>query len=138
MTPAEQLASGTLSPALVLDVFLKLGIVLILIYVSLRLLRRYGQQAPVVQGVGKAPVWLTSLLGGLSPPDSDVPLRTLQIHPLNRQVTLYLLEVDSRRLLLSVTPTQVQLLKDWESGATPVGEIQSAPATGQSESENSQ
>lgn len=111
MTPAEQLASGTLSLALVLDVFLKLGIVLILIYVSLRLLRRYAQQAPVAQ----APNWLSQMLGGLSQSAPDQPLRTLQIHPLNRQVSLYLIEVDSRRLLLSVSQSDVKLLKEFSA-----------------------
>ncbi|HEY9841639.1 MAG: flagellar biosynthetic protein FliO [Candidatus Sericytochromatia bacterium] len=112
--PAEQHASDIVSLSLVLDVFLKLGIVLLLIYLSLRLLRRYGQQAPVLPGKagleGKLGKWLTPWL--VQPPDG-MAVRTLQVHPLNRQVTLYLLEVEARRLLLSVSGQQVQLLGEW-------------------------
>ncbi|HEY9839513.1 MAG TPA: flagellar biosynthetic protein FliO, partial [Candidatus Obscuribacterales bacterium] len=110
---AEQHASDIVSLSLVLDVFLKLGIVLLLIYLSLRLLRRYGQQAPVLPGKGlegKLGKWLTPWL--VQPPDG-MAVRTLQVHPLNRQVTLYLLEVEARRLLLSVSGQQVQLLGEW-------------------------
>jgi flagellar biogenesis protein FliO len=114
LTPVEQLASGTLSPVLVLDVFLKLGIVLLLLLISLRLLRRYSQQASVLPGSG-----LQSRLGQflehiLSPsPQLEQPIRTLSVHPLSRNVTLYLVEVESRKLLLAVSPTEVRPLGEW-------------------------
>lgn len=116
MTPAEQLASGSLSFALVADVFLKLGIVLILIYLSLRLLRQYARQAPVLPPGYGLPGRLSQWLQRETVP-LPTAVRTLQVHPLNRQVTLYLIECEDQRLLMSVSGQQVQLLSQWP--ATP-------------------
>ena len=140
MTPAEQLASGTLSPALVLDVFLKLGIVLLLILISLRLLRRYSQQASVLPGsglegkLGGKLGQAMNLLLGQSPEAVVQPIRTLSVHPLSRQVTLYLIEVESRKLLLAVSPTEVRPLGEWPAEPDIANQLwKAAPEAGQRE-----
>lgn len=118
MSSADQLASGVLTPGLILDVLLKLGIVLILVYLSLRLLRRYAQQAPILPPdhphalPARLNVRLAQLFGQSGPALAS-PIHTLQVHPLNRQVTLYLIECEGRRLLLSVSNQQAQLLSEW-------------------------
>lgn len=121
MSSADQLASGVLTPGLILDVLLKLGIVLILVYLSLRLLRRYAQQAPILPPdhphalPARLNLRLPRLFGQQAPSLSSI--RTLQVHSLNRQVTLYLIACDARRMLVSVSGQQVVLLSAWEEGA---------------------
>lgn len=84
---------------------LKLGFVLLLIYFSFYLLRRLALQAD--QGT------LWQGLKGLQSQHSDT-IQTVAVQPLGRQATLYVLEVDSRRLLVAVQPQQpVQLLSEW-------------------------
>lgn len=126
MTSAEQLASGILTPALVLEVFLKLGIVLILVYLSLRLLRQYSQQNPAAN-------WLQAFKSV----DTVKSLRTLQVHPLNRQVTLYLIECEGRKILLSANGQQVTALSEWtEQAAEPdlkAAEAAAVPASASSQ-----
>lgn len=80
-----------------LEVILKLGLVLVLIYVSLRLLR----QAPL-----RLPGWPGA-------PTEQGPLRVVQVQPLNRMTSLYLIEAADRQLLLSVQANQVQMLSEW-------------------------
>ncbi|MGV3523615.1 MAG: flagellar biosynthetic protein FliO [Candidatus Sericytochromatia bacterium] len=97
MTPAEQLAQGQLTLGFALEVVLKLGLVVVLIYISLRLLR----QAPL-----RLPGWPGA-------PTDPGPLRVIQVQPLNRMTSLYLIEVPDRQLLVSVQANQVQMLSEW-------------------------
>lgn len=112
MNSAEQLAQGQLTLGIMLEVMLKLGFVLLLIYFSFYLLRRAAQQD------GQGPLWqrLRGLsVGSVSQAEA---IETLAIKPLGRQATLYLVEVDARRLLLAVQPQQpVQLLSEWSAEA---------------------
>ncbi|MBF2055169.1 MAG: flagellar biosynthetic protein FliO [Candidatus Sericytochromatia bacterium] len=106
MNSAEQLAQGQLTFGIVLEVMLKLGFVLLLIYFSFYLLRRAARQE------GQGPLW--QRLRGLSALPQADRIETLAIKPLGRQTTLYLLEVDTRRLLVAVQPQQpLQLLSEW-------------------------
>lgn len=108
MNSAEQLAQGQLTLGIMLEVMLKLGFVLLLIYFSFYLLRRAAQQD------GPGPLW--QRLRGLSASGASQAeaIETLAVKPLGRQTTLYLLEVDTRRLLVAVHPQQpVQLLSEW-------------------------
>lgn len=110
MNSAEQLAQGQLTFGIVLEVMLKLGFVLLLIYFSFYLLRRAAQQD------GQGPLW--QRLRGLSAGPQAEAIQTLAIKPLGRQTTLYLVEVDARRLLVAVQPQQpAQLLSEWPAGS---------------------
>jgi len=106
LTSAEQLAQGQLSFSLLLELALKLGLVIVLIYFSFYLLKRYSQHT------GTLP-WAKSLAKS----GTDQSIQTLCVHPLGHQATLYLLEVDAQRLLVSVSPQQVQVLSQWPSPA---------------------
>lgn len=102
MTSAEHLANGVLEPSLFLDVLLKLGLVLFLVYFSLRLLRQYSHQLPSL-----------SVFKDLQTQSQTQPVQILQVKPLNRQVTLYLVRCNQRQLLISVNGQHSQLLGDW-------------------------
>lgn len=122
-----------MSPALLLDVVLKLGIVLLLIYLSLRLLRRYGQQASSLPP-GPLQSKVAALLGQSFGPLEAGELRVLQVQPLNRQLQLYLVAIGPRRLLLSVGLSEARLLSEWRDDEPPRAGA-AAPVNNQPESE---
>lgn len=99
-----------------LELLFKLGLVLLLIYGSLYLLRRYVAHLPQLSGKLSA---------------ADRPLQIVQVQAINRQVTLYLLEVEqppeARRLLISVSGQQVELLSEWQ--ASPLQPETDAPSS---------
>ncbi len=96
------MANGVLEPTLFFDVLLKLGLVLFLVYFSLRLLRKYSHQLPSL-----------SVFKDLKSQSQTQALQILQVKPINRQVTLYLLRCNQRQLLISVNGQQTCLLGDW-------------------------
>ncbi len=98
MTSAQQIANGQLTPFVLLDVVLKLGLVLFLIYGSAYLLKRYGHQILNFQVSKNKP---------------DQALEILQVQALQRGVTLYLLQAPHSQILISVSGTEVRRLSEW-------------------------
>lgn len=103
MTSAQQIANGQLTPFVLLDVVLKLGLVLFLIYGSAYLLKRYGHQLLNLQNPKNKP---------------DQAFEILQVQTLQRGVTLYLLQAAQLQILISVSGTEVRQLAQWPSPAT--------------------
>lgn len=102
MPLSEQVVSGQIQATGWLELLLKLALVLVLIYVAGLLLQK-GSFTPFLSRWRQLPA------------ESD-KIKTLAVHPLTPQVSLYLIEVERRKLLLSVSPqTQPQLLLDLSS-----------------------
>ena len=109
MTSAEQIASGQFSSSLLIGLGLKLGFVLALIYLSLYLLKRYGLERKLS---------LPLLRQGQNFSEQTIEVKAVQA--LNRQSSLYLIEVNHREILLSVTLTgETQILTEWPSSQEP-------------------
>ena len=99
MSFPDQVLSGQLTAAGWMELALKLCLVIFLIYVSAWLLKKRSIHLP---GLSR---WTTA--------PSDLLMHTLAVHPLTPGVSLYLVEVEKRRLLLSVSAQQpAQLLLD--------------------------
>ena len=98
MTPAQQIASGQLTIFVLLGVVLKLGLVIILIYGSAYLLKRYGHYFLNFQN---------------APQKSDQALEIIHVLTLQRGVTLYLLQAAQVQILISVSGTEVRQLSEW-------------------------
>lgn len=104
MTSAEQIANGQFSSSLLIGLSLKLGLVLALIYLSLYLLKRFGLEKKLS---------LPLLRQGQS---FDQSIKIKAIQALNRQNSLYLIEVNDRQMLLSVSLSgEPKLLSEWPS-----------------------
>ncbi len=97
MSLPDQVLSGQIAAAGWLELVLKLALVVILVYISAWLLKKRPSLVP----------------GHWSSASSDLLMRTLAVHPLTPGVSLHLVEVEKRRLLLSVSAQHpAQLLLD--------------------------
>ena len=76
--------------------------VLFLVYFSLSLLSKYSHQLPSLY-----------VFKDLKSQSQNQALQILQVKPINRQVTLYLLRCNQRQILISVNGQQTSLLGDW-------------------------
>lgn len=106
MSLSEQALQGTLSTTALLELLLKLGVVVGLIYLSAWAWRRWGGKSPAL-------AWNSPL--------AQTPLRVVQVQRLTAQHTVHLLELEGRRLLVATSPQGTQLLSEWpsSSGDTP-------------------
>lgn len=98
MPLSEQVVSGQIQATGWLELLLKLALVLALVYIAALLLQK-GTLLP-----------LFSRWRQLS--DKPEGMRTVSVHPLTPQVSLYLVEIEKRKLLLSVSnqgPAQLLL-----------------------------
>lgn len=100
MPLSEQVVSGQIQATGWLELLLKLALVLLLVYIAAFLLQKgslagvLSRWRPISEGSGA--------------------IRTLAVHPLTPQVSLYLVEIEERKLLLSVSAqAQPQLLLDF-------------------------
>ena len=100
--PQNDSANGNTFAALGLDVFLKLGIVLILIYASAHLLRKFG-------------------ITGISQKTRHLSIsETLSLSP---RRALYIIKVGEQKLLIGATDQNITLIKqldDIPSGSKPI------------------
>lgn len=106
MPLSDQVLSGQITANGWLELVLKLVLVLLLIYVAVWLLQKR--------------LFPFQISGAL--PVASPLIRTLAIHPLSPGVSLYLVEVEKRRLLLSVSaqhPAQLVLDLSATSETTP-------------------
>lgn len=101
MPLSEQVVSGQIQATGWLELLLKLALVLLLVYVAAFLLQK-----------GALAAWLARWQK--IPEGAAGSMRTLAVHPLTPQVSLYLVEIEKRKLLLSVSAqAQAQLLLDF-------------------------
>lgn len=98
MTSAQQIANGQLTAFVLLDVVLKLGLVLFLIYGSAYLLKRYGHQLLNLQTPKNKP---------------NQAFEVVQVQALQRGVTLYVLQTAHSQILISVSGSDVRQLAQW-------------------------
>ncbi|PIQ28604.1 hypothetical protein COW36_12470 [bacterium (Candidatus Blackallbacteria) CG17_big_fil_post_rev_8_21_14_2_50_48_46] len=99
MPLSEQVLSGQVNSAGWLELILKLALVVLLIYATAFLLQKRNLRFP----------FGAQALPGVPPSE----IRTVAVHPLTSGVSLYLVEVENRRLLLSVSAqSSAQLLLD--------------------------
>ena len=103
MTSAQQIANGQLTLFVVLGVVLKLGLVILLIYGSAYLLKRYGHQFLNLQNANTK---------------SDQTFEIVQVQALQRGVTLYLVQAAHLQILISVSGTEVRHLAEWPTPAS--------------------
>ena len=98
MSLSEQAAQGTLSTTALLELLLKLGFVVALVYLSAWAWRRWG-------GKPSALPWV--------PPQTETPVRVVQVQRLTPQHAVHVLDVDGRRLLVGTGPQGTELLCQW-------------------------